>query len=271
MKKIIGIFLISLFCIMMLEVNSKEENNLNSEKIITSLKSNKVMKLSTNNAEKDSLSLDEMIVPTDADIDVVDMDKKLDVSEELSAIGDISYLQGIQVEDQVYRLYPEFVDVKSAMKNIKEKCPNAIAYIMDNGIQSLSEKNFSEWHAYTNVLTIEEENLNEELMKEVRLLDAFLNIYENTTLNQEVGNVIEVAEGNLENSSVLEASNIISELQYIVPYNTGCNEALNTVTEKIYADVEEKYNLDHNELQMMYENEQKEISGIQKKIIVLKG
>lgn len=262
-KRILSVLAICMLCTITVHTNMsiRENDDLIPNNQSVSENTNELLKLSSLDTGEEVIGLDEMTIQTDVSVDSCSLNEKFDVSDELTVIGEVLYVCGIEIEDNVYKLYPEFSDTEDAMKNIREACAAAILYIENQGMPELTEKNIFDWHSYTNTLTVEKNDLSEEMMKEIRLLDEFLNIYENTELNEEIISIVESANGNLLNSSVLEAANIISELQYMVPYNTGCNEALNLVTEEMLRDVEQKYNLDQNELQIMYNEGQEELAN----------
>ena len=87
------------------------------------------------------------------------------------------------------------------------------------------------------------------------MINQFLDIYENSSANEEILEVVDAVEGNLEGTPILEAAEIVNELQELVPYNTGIEEALDEVIEEIMVDIEDEYDISSEELNEMYEDE----------------
>lgn len=211
--------------------------------------------------EKEAVKLEDIVVETSVPLNVRKINKKFEYSDNLASIAEAYYMRGIEIDGKTCSLYPEFEQPEVAMDKIKEKCTNAINYLRtQDNLPELTGKTAEQWHGWSSYYTDEENELNETIHLEMLLLDEFLNLYENTHLNDEICDTVKKSGCNLKDSRLLAAADIVSELQYTMPYNTGCNEALNDVTEKMLNDVEKKYNVSQIEVQKMYDAGEREIA-----------
>ena len=84
---------------------------------------------------------------------------------------------------------------------------------------------------------------NEALEDELYLIDGFLDIYENGDANKEILELVNSLNGNFQGTTVEETAQATSELQLLLPYNTGADEAVAAAAEEIAADVEQEYHV----------------------------
>jgi len=101
-------------------------------------------------------------------------------------------------------------------------------------------------------LESEEIDKDEPIKNELIMIDEFLDIYENSSVNEEIMEVVASVDGNLEETPILETMETVTELKESVPYNTGISEALDEVTEEIMEDIKEEYDVSTEELDEMY-------------------
>lgn len=210
---------------------------------------------------KKEVKLENVIVKADVPLNIEKINKEFECSTDLASIAKAYYMRGIEIDGKTYGLYPEFEQPEAVMDEIKEKCSNAIDYLeTQDNLPILTSENIEKWHGWSSYYTDNENELSEVVNEEMFLLDEFLNMYENTNLNDEICGIVEESGHNLKDVSLLEAADIVSGLQYTLPYNTGCKEALDVTTEKILDDVEKRYDVTQTELQNRYDEGEREIA-----------
>lgn len=202
-----------------------------------------------------AILLEDIEVQTDIKIGQTRVDEYFESSEQLEKVAETSYIQGVEIDENIYDLYPEFKNPEEALEKIKKKCSNAIQYL-DNkyNLQGLSNETIEKYQGCTltetEALEIEDKNIISEMI----LLDEFFNMYENTEMNREIIEIVKSIGGKFDNTSLLDTAGAISELYILVPFNTGITEALDKTTEIIEKDIEKRYNITTEELQQMYQD-----------------
>jgi len=91
---------------------------------------------------QENAALEDIEVVTDINVVPVEVNEEFDSSEVLDNLGEVSYSQGILIDDTEYALYPEFEDVGNSLEVIKEKAGNAFTFLKDNySLEDISNEN----------------------------------------------------------------------------------------------------------------------------------
>ena len=196
-----------------------------------------------NPSADDVVALDKLEVTTDIPIEETTTNQAFDAGEEINQLEQVSYSKGFMIDGTKYRLYPEFQDANRAISELEKVAKDGMAYLKVNyGLESLSNSNYEEYQACV-CEALGEENVytNEALGDELYLIDGFLDIYENA--NKEILELVNSLNGNFQGTTVEETAQATSELQLLLPYNTGADEAVAAAAEEIAADVEQEYHV----------------------------
>ena len=191
----------------------------------------------------DAVALDKIDVLTDIPIEETIVNQVFDAGEEINQLERISYSKGIKISGTNYRLYPEFENPDRAVSELEKMTQTAMDYLKNNyDLAALSNDNYEEYQACVcEALGEEEVWADKALEDELYLIEGFLDIYENGDDNREILEIVESVDGNFEGTTVAEAAQVTGELQLILPYNTGADEAVEAAAEEIAADVEQEY------------------------------
>lgn len=198
-----------------------------------------------NPSADDVVALDKLEVTTDIPIEETTTNQAFDAGEEINQLEQVSYSKGFMIDGIKYRLYPEFQDANRAISELEKVAKDGMAYLKVNyGLESLSNSNYEEYQAYVcEALGEEEVYTNEALEDELYLIDGFLDIYENGDANKEILELVNSLNGNFQGTTVEDTAQATSELQLLLPYNTGADEAVAAAAEEIAADVEQEYHV----------------------------
>ena len=198
-----------------------------------------------NPSADDVVALDKLEVTTDIPIEETTTNQTFDAGKEVNQLEQVSYSKGFMIDGIKYRLYPEFQDANHAISELEKMAKDGMAYLKVNyGLESLSNSNYEEYQACV-CEALGEENVytNEALEDELYLIDGFLDIYENGDANKEILGLVNSLNGNFQGTTVEETAQATSELQLLLPYNTGADEAVAAAAEEIAADVEQEYHV----------------------------
>ena len=198
-----------------------------------------------NPSADDVVALDKLEVTTDIPIEETTTNQAFDAGEEIDQLEQVSYSKGFMIDGTKYRLYPEFQDANRAISELEKVAKDGMAYLKVNyGLESLSNSNYEEYQACV-CEALGEENVytNEALGDELYLIDGFLDIYENGDANKEILELVNSLNGNFQGTTVEDTAQATSELQLLLPYNTGADEAVAAAAEEIAADVEHEYDV----------------------------
>ncbi len=196
-----------------------------------------------NPSADDVVALDKLEVTTDIPIEETTTNQAFDAGEEINQLEQVSYSKGFMIDGTKYRLYPEFQDANRAISELEKVAKDGMAYLKVNyGLESLSNSNYEEYQACV-CEALGEENVytNEALGDELYLIDGFLDIYENGDANKEILELVNSLNGNFQGTTVEETAQATSELQLLLPYNTGADEAVAAAAEEIA--VEQEYHV----------------------------
>lgn len=150
-------------------------------------------------------------------IKVVNMKNVQDASS--SEYGSYGVLRNIEMGDETFELYPEFVNGEDAMKKITEQEDEALKYLVKKyGIEPLCNDNYEEYRGYVMEL-FESPEITEDMEDALSRIDVFLDIYENKDKNDQIQSItddISKAMDANRNPKVEESVDILND---VLPYN----------------------------------------------------